>query len=150
MELKRRFVAGRPIGTLEAEVLERLWDAGRPVSVREVAAALSGEARAYTTVTTILSRLLRKGLVRRLPIGRGFLYAPAGSEEELAALAIRRLLDASRDPRAVLTCFVGQISSEEPELLRHLARLVEQEARLVGGPPPVRRRTGKDAHARAA
>lgn len=124
---KRRVVAGRRIGAVEAEVLERLWDAGRPLGVREVMARLTGKPRAYTTVVTMLTRLVEKGFARRLPAGRAFVYEAAGSQEELAAGAIRDVLRASGDPRAVLARFVEQMA-DEPELLRQLAELVEREA----------------------
>jgi len=123
----RRLVAGRRVGAVEAEVLECLWRAGRPLSVREVIAELSGKRRAYTTVMTMLTRLVEKDLVRRLPAGRSFLYEPSGTEDELAAGALRDLLDATQDRRAVLARFVDQIS-DDPELLRQLREIVGREA----------------------
>lgn len=124
----KRVVAGRRIGAVEAEVLECLWEAGVPLGVREVMARLTDRRRAYTTVVTILTRLVEKGLVRKIPAGRTFLYEAAGSREELAADAISKLLEASEDPRAVLTRFVERLS-DDPDLLRQLAELVEREGR---------------------
>lgn len=108
-------------------MLEALWAADRPLGVREVSERLSGKRRAYTTVMTILTRLVEKSLVRRIPAGRAFLYEPSGSQDELAAGAIRDLLEASRDPQAVLARFVEQIS-DDPELLRRLREIVDREA----------------------
>lgn len=108
-------------------MLERLWKAGRPLGVREVSEGLSGKPRAYTTMMTILTRLVEKDLVRRIPAGRTFLYEPCGSQEELAARAIREVLRTSRDPEAVLARFVEQIA-DDPELMRRLADLVTREA----------------------
>lgn len=125
---KRRFVAGRRMGAIESEVLERLWGADRPLSVREVSEGLSGKARAYTTVMTILTRLVDKGLVRRIPAGRTFVYEASGSQDELAAGVIRDVLRGSRDPEAVLARFVAQIA-DDPELLRRLRKLVGREER---------------------
>lgn len=124
----RRVVAGRRIGAVEAEVLERLWEAGRPLGVREVMARLTDRRRAYTTVVTILTRLVEKGLARKIPAGRTFVYEAAGSREELAADAISKVLEASEDPRAVLSRFVERLS-DDPDLLRQLADLVEREGR---------------------
>lgn len=109
-------------------MLERLWEAGRPLGVREVMARLTDRRRAYTTVVTILTRLVEKGFARKIPAGRTFLYEAAGSREELAADAISKLLEASEDPRAVLTRFVERLS-DDPDLLRQLAELVEREGR---------------------
>lgn len=125
---RRRVIAGRRIGAIEAEVLERLWDAGRPLGVREVSGGLTGRPRAYTTVMTMLTRLVEKGLVRRIPAGRTFVYEAAGSPDELAAGAIRDVLRAARDPETVLARFVEDIS-EDPELLRQLRKMLEQEER---------------------
>lgn len=125
---KRRFVAGRRMGAIEAEALERLWGVGRPLTVREVSEGLSGKARAYTTVMTILTRLAEKGLVRRIPSGRTFLYEASGSQDELAAGMIRDVLRGSGDPEAVLARFVEQIS-DDPELLRRLREFVGREER---------------------
>ena len=127
MRARRRVIADRRIGALEAEVLERLWAAERPLTVHEISAGLSGRPRAYTTVMTILTRLVEKGLVKRSRAGRSYVYTASGTQEEIAAGAIRDVLRASRDPRAVLARFVEEIADDR-ELLDELARIVEQEA----------------------
>jgi predicted transcriptional regulator len=125
---RKRLVAGRRIGAVEAEVLECLWEAGRPQSVHDVMQALSGERRAYTTVVTMLTRLVEKGFVRRMPDGRSFLYEASGTEDELAGDAIRDVLEATRDRKVVLARFVDQIS-DDPELLQHLREIVKRGAK---------------------
>lgn len=119
-------IAGRRVGAIEGEVLERLWEAGRPLGVREVSEGLPGRPRAYTTVVTMLTRLVEKGLVRRIATERSFVYEAAGTPDELAAGAIRDVLRASRDPQAVLARLVEEIS-DDPELLRQLRRMLERE-----------------------
>lgn len=126
MRPKRRIVAGRRIGAVEAEVLEQLWAVDRPLSVHEVSAGLGGKPRAYTTVMTILTRLVEKGLVARSRSGRSYVYVASGSQEEIAAGAIRDVLSAARDPHAVLARFVEQISDDR-ELLDQLVEIVERE-----------------------
>ena len=65
----------RPFGELESAVMDRLWAADRPMSVREVLEDLRGERRlAYTTVMTVLDNLHRKGWVTRHQEGRAYLY----------------------------------------------------------------------------
>lgn len=121
----RRVVAGRRVGAIEAELLERLWEADRPVGVREIAAKLSGGPRAYTTVMTMLTRLIEKGLVRRIAAGRSFVYEASGSPDEIAAGTLREVLRGSRDPQAVLAHFVEELA-EDPQLLRQLTDIVER------------------------
>lgn len=115
-------MAGQRIGALEAEVLERLWEAGEPLSVRDVVERLRGRRRAYTTVMTVLARLHGKGLVERVLAGRAYLYRPAGTPAELEARWIREVLRASEDPEAVLAHFVEDLA-DDPGLLETLDRL---------------------------
>ena len=54
----------RPLGDLERAVMEQLWKASEPQTVRSVHAALSAQRHlAYTTIMTVLRRLADKGLV---------------------------------------------------------------------------------------
>lgn len=53
-----------PLGSLEAAIMDVLWNGG-PVSAVELHRALEHRGLAYTTVATELTRLLEKGLVAR-------------------------------------------------------------------------------------
>src|SRR5215471_9944748 len=82
------------LGPLEAEVMQVLWRAGRPLPVREVAAALNAERTAtlaYTTVMTVMSRLAGKGILARSRAGRRFVYAPVAADA--AEIAVRGVLE---------------------------------------------------------
>jgi predicted transcriptional regulator len=46
---------------------------------------------AYTTVMTLLDRLARRGRVARRKEGRGFVYTPLVTREEMRRLAVREL-----------------------------------------------------------
>lgn len=109
-------------GSLEGEVMEVLWAAPKPRTVREVLDALNVERRsplAYTTVMTVLSRLVEKGALMRHQEGRSFAYTPAADDE--AALAVR---DVVRDyGEAALTHFVDAARAD-PKLYRRLRRLM--------------------------
>jgi predicted transcriptional regulator len=54
-----------------------------------------GQSRplAYTTIMTVLERLVRKGKIARRKAGRAFIYSPATSRDELRRTAIRELLE---------------------------------------------------------
>jgi predicted transcriptional regulator len=54
-------VAGRRVGDLESEILEVLWSARGWLSGREVWERLGDGSRAYTTVMTVLGRLVEHG-----------------------------------------------------------------------------------------
>ena len=109
----------RPDGALERAVLAVLWAADRPLLAGEVNERLDDEL-AYTSVATVLSRLLAKGLVERTPVGRAFAYQPAVEESELAARRIDAVLSESADRTKVLTQFVGRLSKRDAKLLRAL------------------------------
>ncbi len=122
--MARRLIAGQRVGRLESEVLDRLWQVRTPVSGRELASMLSPPERAYTTVMTILSRLMAKGLVERELIDGTYRYRAAGTPEELAAQAIERLVASVTDRGAVLAHFVERI--EDPSLIDDLRSALEQ------------------------
>ena len=90
--------AGREIPPpLELLCLRALWTLGE-ASVRDVQAVVA-ESRplAYTTIMTVLERLLRKGRLTRRKSGRAFLYAPVASREEMRQVAVRELIEAFFD-----------------------------------------------------
>jgi predicted transcriptional regulator len=111
----------RKPGELEAEVLAVLWHADEPQSPGQVRDALTAEL-AYTTVMTILTRLHDKGSVTRSRAGRAYVYSPAFEQAEVAASQMRSLLDRSDDREAILTRFVGILSTDEERTLAKLLR----------------------------
>ncbi|WP_049581033.1 BlaI/MecI/CopY family transcriptional regulator [Streptomyces sp. SBT349] len=111
-------------GELEAQVLAVLRAAPGPVGAAWVRDRVAG-GLAYTTVVTILSRLLVKGAVRREKAGRSFVWAPAADEAGLAALRMRRVLDGESDREAVLARFVTALSPDDERLLRCLLNHAE-------------------------
>ena len=74
------------LGDLEALTLRQLWDAGRPLSVREFQSQISKTRPvAITTVATILDRLHQKGVVSRELVKEGgphYLYSAKLTEAE--------------------------------------------------------------------
>jgi predicted transcriptional regulator len=109
----------RGFGELEAEIMERLWERGRPTSVREVVDDLNRTRPvAYTTVTTVADILYRKGRLTRHKDGRAWLYQPVRSRDEYTADLMREVLDESRDPRAALLLFVEGMGPEQAAALR--------------------------------
>jgi predicted transcriptional regulator len=112
--------AGQPRrrpGELESEVLTTLWAAGRPTSPAEVLQALGG-GLAYTTVVTILTRMVDKGVLTRAKAGRMFTYQPVADASGLAARRMLAQLERENDKAQVLVHFVGALSPAEENLLR--------------------------------
>ena len=76
---------------LELECLKALWRLGE-ASVTDVRAELApGRNFAYTTVMTLLERLVRKGGATRRKAGRRFIYSPALARDHLRRVAVQEL-----------------------------------------------------------
>jgi predicted transcriptional regulator len=108
---------GSRLGELERRVMDVLWDwNGGELAGRAVADALPGYA--YTTVATVLDRLVHKGLVRRRMEGRTIRFAAAGTRAAHTAVLMHEALGATRDPDAALVRFAQTVSPKEAEVLR--------------------------------
>lgn len=96
-----------------------LWAAKAPLTTAEIGGQLPG-GLAYTTVQTILGRLLAKGAVLREPAGRAHAYTPVLNDAGLAARRMRAMLDRGDDRVAVLGEFVDTLSPEDEDTLTRL------------------------------
>jgi predicted transcriptional regulator len=121
-------MARRPDGALEQDVLRVLWTAERPLLPGEINDRLDA-GHAYTSIATVLTRLLAKGLVERSPVGRAFAYRAAVDEPDLAARRIGELLDSTSDRSKVLTRFIGGLSEREVTAIRSV---LDEAARRRG------------------
>lgn len=109
----------RPFGELESAVMDRLWAAERPLSVREVLEVLRGErSLAYTTVMTVMDNLHRKGWLSREMAGRAYLYRPTAPREAYAAGLMAQAFNQADDPAATLVHFIEAMSPDEAAALR--------------------------------
>jgi predicted transcriptional regulator len=109
----------RRFGELEAVIMDRLWEQGRPMLVREMVENLRGERPlAYTTVMTVMENLHRKGWLRRERDGRAWRYEPTGSRSGYTAALMNEALTTSSDRRTALAHFVLQMSPHDAQLLR--------------------------------
>jgi len=112
-------VAKRASGEREAEILDVLLAAHGPLTPWDVTRRLSGSP-AYTTVVTVLSRMVEKGLLTRAKQGRAFAYEAVADVHGLTARRMRKELDADTDRQAVLFHFVSDLSDEDEQVLREL------------------------------
>ncbi|KOV73705.1 CopY family transcriptional regulator [Streptomyces sp. AS58] len=111
---------------MEGQVLAALRAADGPVTAGWVQERLGGDL-AYTTVITILTRLLAKGAVTRERAGRSFAWTPSSDEAGLAARRMRKVLDGEQDREAVLASFVTALEPEDERLLRELLGRAKDE-----------------------
>ena len=114
-----------PLGPLEADVMRVAWAAEGPLSVRAVLRSVNDtRARplAYTTVMTVMNRLVDKGALRRRSAGRGYVYEPTAADA--AGMAVRTVVETYGD--AAIAHFV-EAARADPELVRRLQRLINDE-----------------------
>jgi predicted transcriptional regulator len=100
---------------LELEVMQAVWEAGEPVTVRDVVERMAERGRelAYTTVQTMMNILRRKGALRSRPgPGRALVYRAGVSREAATA--------------SMTEDFVARLFGGRAEPL--LARLIEHES----------------------
>jgi predicted transcriptional regulator len=114
----------RQLGELENDIMTRVWQWNRPVTVREVLQDLRSEREiAYTTVMTVLDKLFRKGWLRREQVGRAYVYEPVSSREAYTAALMNDAWATSDNPAAALVHFFGLMSPEQREALRDALRV---------------------------
>jgi predicted transcriptional regulator len=107
------------LGELERSVMNVLWDAAAPLTVREVLDALGERDLAYTTVMTVLDRLGTKQMARRERDGRAFHYAPALTRDAATSELLHAALDeAGTDRTAALVHFARTVDPDEAKALR--------------------------------
>jgi predicted transcriptional regulator len=99
---------------LELLCLRALWSLGEGnvKAVRQIVA--QSRPLAYTTIMTVLDRLVRKGLLARRKVGRSFVYAPQATRDAARRAAVRELLEGYFDGSEEALIVFLQRRSEEP------------------------------------
>ena len=103
---------------LELLCLRALWSLGEGnvKAVRQIVA--ESRPLAYTTIMTVLDRLVRKGMLARRKVGRSFAYAPQATLDAARRAAVRELLD-------------GYFDGSAEELLQFLQRRPERPSAVT-------------------
>ncbi len=127
--MEKQQKVGKVLGELESEVMEIIWNAQKSVSVRDVTGVLSKKRQiAYTTVMTIMNRLVDKGLLSRKQDGRAYLYKSAVSKDKFLTRASRQIIKnfvASFGDTAVAH-FVEEVGKLSPAKRTELRRLLKE------------------------
>ena len=109
----------RQFGELEAVIMDRLWEWGRPALVREMVDDLHRDRPlAYTTVMTVMENLYRKGWLSRAKNGRAYWYEPVRSRDDYVTQLLNEALSVAPDPAATLVRLVGGMDPGEIASLR--------------------------------
>jgi predicted transcriptional regulator len=117
-----------PHGGLTSEVMAAVWKLGE-ATVEDVRAQLSRPDLAYTTVHTVLNRLVHRGLIEREREGAGQVYRPRLQEAEyLASSFSERLTATSPNVRSdALKALVDRLDASELEDVARYANRIRRD-----------------------
>jgi BlaI family transcriptional regulator, penicillinase repressor len=118
-------------GDLQAEVMAAVWRLGE-ATVEQVRALQPAERRlAYTTIQTVLNRLVDRGFLSRAKDGRRFVYrARADQIDYLTRTIGDRLGRASPEARrSVLMNMVEELGAEDLDELARFANRIRRARR---------------------
>jgi predicted transcriptional regulator len=120
-----------PLHELETEIMDEVWERGE-CTVRDVLDALNDRSeprRAYTTIMTVMHRLVGKDLLVRERPGRSDVFRPAltrdAYEDARAGAEVGALVNAYGD--VALAHFARQIGRLDDERLAEIRRLARGE-----------------------
>lgn len=136
--LRAQPTAEQLVGPLEYACLSVVWRHGA-ASVGQVRAALN-ERRlehnelAYTTVMTVLTRLHTKGILDRTKQGRGYVYVPLVTEDELVRQLGRQEIDEllTRYGKVAVAQFASAMRDMSPQHLTLLRELIAKSDETGG------------------
>ncbi len=114
-----------PISEAEWQVMEILWASSRALTAQEVFTALPDSTTWKTrTLKTLLSRLVKKGVVGFEPVARHYLYRPLVDQTTCVRAEARSFLDrvfgGAVTPMVAHMVQSGDIDKEEIDALQRL------------------------------
>jgi len=127
---------GLVLGELESRLMRLCWDADRPLTAREIHEQLRREHPVSPlTSTTVLNRLVRKGLLGRARADGRLHFSPRVDESAFVSQASRRAVEGilSLGTEAVTASIVDVLAERDPEQLEELARLIRRRLREQDG-----------------
>lgn len=117
----------------EWQIMNALWQ-GHPATARQIMERLPvGVNWAYTTIKTMLTRLVEKRAVREAKRGNTSLYTPRVSQRKARNSAFRSMLDqAFEGTMGPLVHFLAEERRLTPKQKKELAKLLQDEAKGKG------------------
>lgn len=119
---------GRVLGDLEKSVMDVLWEKGEATGRGVFEEIGKDRSLAFTTVLTVMDRLLKKGFIKRIKRGKLFVYAPSMSKEDFVKQVSREVLQGILDISAssAASSFVDILYKTSPEEIERLSKLIEE------------------------
>lgn len=116
----------------EWQLMNALWQ-GHPASAREIEERLPKETKwAYTTIKTMLTRLVAKGAIAERMEGKAALYEPRITRQKARLAALRSVAEEAFDGAlgSLMHFLVEEELSDEDRA--KLAELLEEKSRKGG------------------
>jgi predicted transcriptional regulator len=122
------------LGEVEEEILDALWDGGAQTGRDLYERVRLERPLAYTTVLTVLDRMVRKGLVLK-ERGERFQFRAAFTREELARRFSRELLPEilGLSASSAIAGFMDVLAEADPSQIDELAKILERKRKQGGG-----------------
>ncbi|WP_028987945.1 BlaI/MecI/CopY family transcriptional regulator [Thermicanus aegyptius] len=81
------------ISDAEKQIMEIIWEASRPVTTSEIIQRLpEGNTWKQNTVITFLARLMEKGIIKAIRVGKANHYEPCITEQEYRNFETRQFI----------------------------------------------------------
>lgn len=128
--MNKKRVTGKVLGDLESEIMEIIWSQKGAVPVKDITEILSKRRQiAYTTVMTIMARLVSKGVLVRHLSGLSYLYKSKVSKEQFVARAVHGIFCASVSTlgEEVLAHFIKEIQKISPKKRQELLKILGED-----------------------
>ena len=119
-------------GPLEAEVIDAVWAARKPVTVGNIAHAMGRRkpALAYSTIKTVLTNLADKGYLSKRLIGRANSFVAKQSKEDFGRDVVGAVVDSLlRDYRNPLLSHLADELADDPKSIAEFERLLAERKR---------------------
>jgi len=119
---------GRVLGDLEKSVMDVLWEMSEATG-REVFEEIEKKKPvAFTTVLTVMDRLLKKGLIKRIKKGGLYVYKTTLSKDDFVKQVSEEVLQGILDISAssAAASFVDILYKTSPDEIERLSKLIEE------------------------
>jgi len=128
--MNKKQVTGKVLGELESEIMKIIWRRKDATSVKDMAGILGKRRQiAYTTVMTIMARLVNKGVLIRHLSGPSYLYEPKVTKDQFMARAVHGIFSSAVSTlgEEVLTHFIKEIQKIDPKKRQQLLKVLGED-----------------------
>ncbi|KAF5056864.1 Methicillin resistance regulatory protein MecI [anaerobic digester metagenome] len=115
------------ISEAELEIIKVLWKTCKPMTAQELCDSVVNKEWKYTTTSTLLSRLVKKGAIAYKKKGKTYLYYPIIKKDDYKQSQtknlISKLYDGSVKNLAVSLFKAGEMSADDIEEIKKMFNL---------------------------